>query len=69
MTIRLHIERLIIDPKAMSPDQTPQFHDALVQALTRLHAPTTDTPKAPRDAVGRLAETTARAIHNRILRT
>jgi hypothetical protein len=69
MMIRVHIERLVVDPQAMTPEQVPRFRLALADALGRLHAPRPEPAPRPRDAVGRLAERTALAIHNRVIRS
>jgi hypothetical protein len=69
MTIKLHIERLVADRSVLAPDQVGRFQTALGEALGRLHAPPREPAPRPRDAVGRLAERTARAIHNRMARS
>ena len=69
MTIRVHIERLVLDPRALEPRQVPQFRIALVEALGRLQAPVSkDAPPPARDRVGRLAERTAQAINRQMVR-
>jgi hypothetical protein len=68
MTIRLHIEHLIVDPRALPAAQVPQFQAALTEALGRLHTPPPEPVPRPRDALGRLAERTAHAIHQRVVR-
>jgi hypothetical protein len=62
MTLRLHIERLVVDPAALQPGQVVQFRAALTQALGELHTPALHPPPQPRDAVGRLAARTAASI-------
>jgi hypothetical protein len=69
MTIKLHIERLVVDRGALAPDQVGRFQVALAEALGRLHAPPAEPAPRPRDAVGRLAERTAQAIHNSVVRS
>lgn len=69
MTIKLHIERLVVDRGALAPDQVGRFQVALGEALGRLRAPSAEPAPRPRDAVGRLAERTAQAIHNRVGRS
>jgi hypothetical protein len=68
MTIRVHIERLVVDPRTLAPEQVPRFRAALAEALGRLHSPPTETAPRPRDAVARLAERTALSIHQRVAR-
>ena len=68
MTIRLHIERLVVDPRTLTAQQVPRFQVALAEALGRLHNPPAEPPPRPRDAVGRLAERTAHAIHQHVVR-
>ena len=67
MTIRVHIERLVVDPRALAADQVPAFRIALGEALGRLHSPPAEPPPRPRDAVGRLAERTARGIYQHVV--
>jgi hypothetical protein len=69
MTIRVHIERLVLDPRALAPEQVPRFHAALTEALGRLHAPPAEPAPRPRDPVVRLADRTAAAIHQRVVRS
>jgi hypothetical protein len=69
MTIKLHIERLVVDRGALAPEQVGRFQVALAEALGRLHKPPAEPAPRPRDAVGRLAQRTAQAIHNRMART
>jgi len=69
MMIRVHIERLVVDPRALAPEQMPRFQEALAEALGRLHAPPLEPAPRPRDAVDRLAQRTALAIHNRMVRS
>jgi hypothetical protein len=68
MTIRLHIERLVIDPRTLVPEHVPRFRAALAEALGRLHSPPAEPAPRPRDAVARLAERTAQSIHQRVVR-
>ena len=69
MTIKLNIERLVVDRDALAPDQVARFQIALADALGRLHAPPAEPAPRPRDALGRLAQRTAQAIHNRMARS
>jgi len=68
MTIRVHIERLVVDRRTLAPEQVPRFQVALTEALGRLHNPPAEPAQRPRDAVGRLAERTALTIHQRVVR-
>jgi hypothetical protein len=68
MTMRVHIERLVLDPRTLAPAQVPRFQTELAAALQRLHAPPAELPRLPRDPVARLAERTAAAIHQHVVR-
>jgi hypothetical protein len=68
MTIRVHIDRLVVDPGTLAAEQVPRFRAALTEALGRLHSPPAEPARRPRDAVARLAERAANAIHQRVVR-
>lgn len=68
MTVRVHIERLVVDPRALAPDQVPHFQTALGVALGQLQVPVSEREPPPRDDVGRLAQRTARAIDRQMVR-
>jgi hypothetical protein len=68
MTLRVHIDRLVVDPGTLTADQVPRFRAALTEALGRLHSPLAEPAPRPRDPVARLAERTANAIHQRVVR-
>jgi hypothetical protein len=73
-TIRVHIERLVVDPRTLAPQQVPRFRAELTEALGRLHSPPAEPVPRPRDTVARLAERTAQTIlqnvpiHQRVAR-
>ncbi len=66
MTVRIHIDRLIVDAGAFSRDEAPAFRAALVSELNRLRNPPRERVPAPSSAVARLARQTAVAIHARM---
>ena len=68
MTMRVHIERLVLYRNALSSEQLPRFRAALAVALERLHSPNSEPAPGQRDAVTRLAERTATAIHRHVVR-
>jgi hypothetical protein len=66
MTVRIHIDRLVVDPGALTRDEALAFRAALASELTLLRNPSRDVVPEPHDAVGRLARRTAAAIHDRM---
>jgi hypothetical protein len=66
MTMRVHIERLVLDARTFAPEQVPRFRAALGEALGRLRSSTAERTPRPRDVVVRLAERTAMAIQQRV---
>jgi hypothetical protein len=68
MTMRVHVERLVLDPRALTPEQLPHFRAALSEALARPHSSTVVPPPRPFDPVIRLAERTATAIQQHVVR-
>jgi hypothetical protein len=66
MTLRLHIERLVADRRALAPEHVERFRAALTEALGRLHVPAAEVRPPSRDAVTRLAERVASTIHRQM---
>jgi len=54
MTMRVHIERLVLYRNALSSEQLPRFRAALAVALERLHSPNSEPAPRPLDAIARL---------------
>ena len=68
MTVKVRIERLVIDPGLIDRREAPLFGEALARELTYLRNATPE-PRAPAaDALGRLVRRTASAIHDRMPR-
>lgn len=68
MTVKVHIERLVVDPGVLSRREAPLFGEALARELTYLRDPSPE-PRAPAsDAAARLVRQTASAIHGRLPR-
>lgn len=66
MSVRLHIERLVVEEGALSRDQIPLFQAALASELGYLQRPGGVFREAPRDAPSRLAREAAGAIFDRM---
>ncbi len=66
MSVKIHIDRLVIDAAALSRSEAPLFQAALASELTLLRHPPREPIAAPANAVTRLARRTAAAIHDRM---
>ena len=69
MTVRIHIDRLVVDPDTLSRRQVPAFRAALARELDLHMNPGNQLLQPPRDTVAQLARQTAIAIHARIGRS
>ena len=68
MTVKVHIERLVVDPGVITRSEAPLFGEALARELTYLRDPPPE-PRAPAaDPIARLVRRTASAIHDRLPR-
>ncbi len=66
MSLRIHIERLVIDEGALARDQVALFQTALAVELGNLRQPGRDFRPPPIDAPSRLARDVAGAVYDRM---